>query len=86
MIALYEMSYQKNMKQELVKEMVIALSGTFDFAPFDLEVSGRGGERVSSRKSKAGLVRSILDPITAAGQEPLLDFLGKMYIQRYAWS
>ena len=25
------------MKQELVKEMVIALSGTFDFAPFDLE-------------------------------------------------
>jgi hypothetical protein len=25
------------MKQELVKEMVIALRGTFDFAPFDLE-------------------------------------------------
>ena len=25
------------MKQELVKEMVIALSGTYDFAPFDLE-------------------------------------------------
>ncbi len=37
MIALYGMSYQKNMKQELVKEMVIALNGTFDFAPFDLE-------------------------------------------------
>ena len=37
MIALYGMSYQKNMKQELVKEMVIALNSTFDFAPFDLE-------------------------------------------------
>jgi hypothetical protein len=37
MIALYGMSYQKNMKQELVKEMVITLSGTFEFAPFDLE-------------------------------------------------
>ena len=37
MIALYGMSYQKNMKQELMKEMVIALGGTFEFAPFDLE-------------------------------------------------
>ncbi len=37
MIALYRMSYQKKMKQELVKEMVIALSSTFDFAQFDLE-------------------------------------------------
>ncbi len=37
MIALYGMSYQKNMKQELVKEMVIALRDNLDFAPFDLE-------------------------------------------------
>ena len=37
MIALNGMSYQKNMKQEMVKEMVIALSSTFDFAPFDLD-------------------------------------------------
>ena len=37
MIALYGMSYQKNMKQELIKEMVLALSSTFEFAPFDLE-------------------------------------------------
>ena len=37
-------------------------------------------------RKKAGLARSILDPIAAAGQESLLDFLGKMYIQRYACS
>ena len=34
MIALYGMSYQKNMKQELNKEMVIALSSTHEFAAF----------------------------------------------------
>ncbi len=32
-------------------------------------------------RKKSGLARSILDPIAAAGQNPLLDFLGKMYIQ-----
>ncbi len=37
-------------------------------------------------RKQAGLARSILDPIAAAGQEPLLDFLGKMFIQRYACS
>ena len=37
MIALYGMSYQRHLKQDLLKEMVIALSGTFHFAPFDLD-------------------------------------------------
>ena len=36
-------------------------------------------------RKKNGVVRSVLDPIAAAGQEPLLDFLGKMYIQQYAF-
>jgi hypothetical protein len=34
----------------------------------------------TEERKKAGLARSILDPIAVAGQEPLLDFLGKMYI------
>ena len=59
MIALYGMSYQKNMKQELIKEMVIALSGTFDFAPFDLDEAAEeypvGFTEVAKRiKSAAG--------------------------------
>jgi hypothetical protein len=33
-------------------------------------------------RKKNDIARSILDPIAAAGQDPLLDFLGKMYIQR----
>jgi hypothetical protein len=36
-------------------------------------------------RKKNGVARSVLDPIAAAGQEPLLDFLGKMYIQQYAF-
>ncbi len=36
-IALYGMLYQKHLKQELVKEMVITLSGTLDFAAFNLD-------------------------------------------------
>ena len=59
MIALYRMSYQKNMKQELVKEMAITLSGTFDFAPFDLDEAAEeypvGIAEVTKRiKSAAG--------------------------------
>ena len=36
-------------------------------------------------RKKNGVARSVLDPIAAAGQDPLLDFLGKMYIQQYAF-
>ena len=63
MIALYGMSYQKNMKQELVKEMVITLGGTFDFVPFDLEEAAEGypvgfAEVIKRIKTAAGTLSS----------------------------
>jgi len=59
MIALYGMSYQKNMKQELMKEMLIALNGTLEFAPFDLEEAAEEypvgfAELIKRIKSAAG--------------------------------
>ncbi len=59
MIALYGMSYQKNMKQELVKEMVITLNGTLEFAPFDLEEA--------AEEFPVGFARVIKRIKTAAG-------------------
>jgi hypothetical protein len=63
MIALYRMSYQKNMKQELVKKMVITLNGTFDFAPFDLEEAAEAfpvgfAEVIKRIKTAAGTLSS----------------------------
>ena len=57
------MSYQKNMKQELVKEMVITLNGTFDFAPFDPEEAAEGfpvgfAEVIKRIKTAAGTLSS----------------------------
>ena len=59
-VALYGMTYQKHLKLELVKEMVITLvSGTLDFAAFDVDEAAEeypvGFTEVAKRiKSAAG--------------------------------
>ena len=58
-VAMYGMTYQKHLKLEVVKEMVIALSSTLDFAAFHADEAAKeypvGFTEVARRiKSAAG--------------------------------